>query len=379
MEGEPILPVSASEDAVLAASSDTDLASVGSPEDRDPSESLTLSDGDDRDHDQVPEHAHNGDHYSENDAVAVDDLKQRIVKQVEYYFSDENLPNDKYMLNMMKKNKQGFVPVGIIASFRKMKKLSRDDAFISSALKESAFLVVSADGKKVKRLNPLPVVEVQDHKLSTVLVENLPVDHSDQNLLKIFGDVGMIKKISIHDPFAEKDGKRGNTTLYSTKLHALVEYEEAEAAEKAAKTLNNEGDWRNGMRVKLLNRVAKYVQRRQVRTESEPNKKNVGFLSDHTGTAENMNENHGHNRDTAGEENGDHAMKEKNGDSGHKNVSYGRGRKHKHRGLNGHGHGIVACIQPTTEASKPPPGPKMPDGTRGFAMGRGQPQISGRS
>ncbi|KAK4751153.1 hypothetical protein SAY87_004635 [Trapa incisa] len=310
MEGEPILPVSASEDAVLAASSDTDLASVGSPEDRDPSESLTLSDGDDRDHDQVSEHAHNGDHYSENDAVAVDDLKQRIVKQVEYYFSDENLPNDKYMLNMMKKNKQGFVPVGIIASFRKMKKLSRDDAFISSALKESAFLVVSADGKK---------------------------------------------------------------------LHALVEYEEAEAAEKAAKTLNNEGDWRNGMRVKLLNRVAKYVQRRQVRTESEPNKKTVGFLFDHTGTAENMNENHGHNRDTAGEENGDHAMKEKNGDSGHKNVSYGRGRKHKHRGLNGYGHGIVACTQPTTEASKPPPGPKMPDGTRGFAMGRGQPQISGRS
>jgi len=27
------------------------------------------------------------------------------------------------------------------------------------------------------------------------------------------------------------------------------------------------------------------------------------------------------------------------------------------------------------EASKPPPGPRMPDGTRGFAIGRGRPPV----
>ena len=31
-----------------------------------------------------------------------------MVLQVEYYFSDENLPNDKYMLSLIKKNKEGF-------------------------------------------------------------------------------------------------------------------------------------------------------------------------------------------------------------------------------------------------------------------------------
>jgi len=31
-----------------------------------------------------------------------------LVLQVEYYFSDENLPNDKYMLGFVKKNKEGF-------------------------------------------------------------------------------------------------------------------------------------------------------------------------------------------------------------------------------------------------------------------------------
>jgi len=27
---------------------------------------------------------------------------------VEYYFSDENLPTDKYMISLIKKNKEGF-------------------------------------------------------------------------------------------------------------------------------------------------------------------------------------------------------------------------------------------------------------------------------
>lgn len=28
--------------------------------------------------------------------------------QVEYYFSDENLPTDKYLMNLLKKDKNGF-------------------------------------------------------------------------------------------------------------------------------------------------------------------------------------------------------------------------------------------------------------------------------
>lgn len=31
-----------------------------------------------------------------------------VLLQVEYYFSDENLPTDKHMLGLIKKNKEGF-------------------------------------------------------------------------------------------------------------------------------------------------------------------------------------------------------------------------------------------------------------------------------
>jgi hypothetical protein len=36
--------------------------------------------------------------------------------QVEYYFSDENLPTDEFMLKFVKKNKEGFGKYCVIAS-----------------------------------------------------------------------------------------------------------------------------------------------------------------------------------------------------------------------------------------------------------------------
>lgn len=86
------------------------------------------------------------------------------------------------------------VPIPVIASFRKMKKLTRDYVVIVAALKESSLLViffishsnalvlmksnmlnnirgilflqvVSSDGKKIKRLHPLPQIEVRDPKV----------------------------------------------------------------------------------------------------------------------------------------------------------------------------------------------------------------------
>ncbi|CAO1946028.1 unnamed protein product [Urochloa humidicola] len=110
--------------------------------------------------------------------VLTDELRDQIVKQVEYYFSDENLPTDEFMLKYMKKNKKGFFPIETIASFKKMKKLAQDLSVIVAALRTSSKLVVSPDGKRVRRLHPLPQNELKDSKKSTVLVENLPPDFS---------------------------------------------------------------------------------------------------------------------------------------------------------------------------------------------------------
>ncbi|KAI3844463.1 hypothetical protein MKX03_022595 [Papaver bracteatum] len=137
---------------------------------------------------------------SENIALT-DKLRDKIIRQVEYYFSDDNLPTNKFLMKFLKKNKQGFIPVGVIASFRKMKKLTQNNELVVAALRESSLLVVSSDGKKVKRARPLPVIDdVKEAQSRTVVVENLPANQSTDNLQKNFGDAGNIKSICIRDP-----------------------------------------------------------------------------------------------------------------------------------------------------------------------------------
>ncbi|KAG6394718.1 hypothetical protein SASPL_145308 [Salvia splendens] len=106
----------------------------------------------------------------------------------------------------------------------------------------------------VKRHHPLPSAEIKDPMVCIVLVENLPEDHSLDNLNRLFGEAGIIKNITIRDPHDVIDPKKCTMAekLISRKLHALVDYNTMEAAEKAVTTLNNEQDWRYGLRVKLL-------------------------------------------------------------------------------------------------------------------------------
>ncbi|CAK8530917.1 unnamed protein product [Lathyrus sativus] len=367
----------------------------------------------DHDFDHDHEHVHEHDHHDEGHerghvaetVVSLDDLKLKIIKQVEYYFSDENLPNDKYLLSLVRRNKEGFVPIQVIASFRKTKKLTRDQVLIAAALKESSLLVVSGDEKRVKRLNPLRLNEVKDHKLFTVLAENLPEDHSKENIRQIFQIAGNVKKVTINDPRSTAASAKHikQDKFLGSKLHALVEYETVEAAEKAVALLNNEQDWRNGMRVKFLNRMDKYAHKKQawkgsnsekncsshasekIRDEenhvSHANKKQAwkGSNSEKNSSShvsekardEENHVSHEHHEDTLEEKDGEHLSKDKGGQRYPKQA---RSRKHKYRATNGMGHGGTSSIH-TAEASKPPPGPRMPDGTRGFAIGRGRPIV----
>ncbi|KAI3749456.1 hypothetical protein L2E82_20068 [Cichorium intybus] len=186
-------------------------------------------------------------------------------RRVEYYFSDENLRTDKFLLKYLAKDEEGYVPVAVIASFKKMKKLTHHKSFIVAALKESSLLTLSSNEKKVKRVHPFPLTEALDTELCTVLVENLPEDHTIENMKKIFGEAGRIKKITIHEENATREQKKYSIEekLLSGKLHAVVEYDTVEAAENAVATLNNEQDWRHGMRVKLLKCKGKNTQRKK--------------------------------------------------------------------------------------------------------------------
>ncbi|KAF8087890.1 hypothetical protein N665_0564s0025 [Sinapis alba] len=71
------------------------------------------------------------------------DLQDRVVKQIEYYFSDENLQNDQYLISLM--DEQGWVPIKIIADFKRVKMMTMDVEFIVYALRFSTSVEVQGD------------------------------------------------------------------------------------------------------------------------------------------------------------------------------------------------------------------------------------------
>ncbi|XP_023035543.2 la-related protein 1 isoform X1 [Drosophila willistoni] len=99
--------------------------------------------------------------YIEMDANSV---KEAIKKQVEYYFSAENLTGDFFLRRKM--DPEGFIPVTLIASFHRVLALTTDVALIVSAIKDSDKLEL-LEGYKVRtKTTPTiwPISDVPDLK-----------------------------------------------------------------------------------------------------------------------------------------------------------------------------------------------------------------------
>ncbi|XP_066576260.1 la-related protein 1B isoform X6 [Amia ocellicauda] len=74
-------------------------------------------------------------------------LKEYIKRQIEYYFSPENLERDFFLRRKMDEN--GFLPISLIASFHRVQALTTDVSLIFEALKDST--VVEMTDQKIRR------------------------------------------------------------------------------------------------------------------------------------------------------------------------------------------------------------------------------------
>ncbi|PWA99253.1 winged helix-turn-helix DNA-binding domain-containing protein [Artemisia annua] len=70
-------------------------------------------------------------------------LKASLRGQIEYYFSDQNLLGDQYLISLM--DDQGWVSISTIADFKRVKRMSTDIPFIVDALMSSSTLEVQGD------------------------------------------------------------------------------------------------------------------------------------------------------------------------------------------------------------------------------------------
>ncbi|KAB2634769.1 la-related protein 6C [Pyrus ussuriensis x Pyrus communis] len=305
-----------------------------------------------------------------------DDLQQKIIKQVEYQFSDMSLLANESLAKHISKDPEGFVPISVVASTKKMKSLISNNHILAQALRSSLKLVVNEDGKKVRRKHPFTEKDKEELQSRTVVAENLPEDHSHQNLEKIFSVVGSVKTIRICHPHESNSSRSKGDFIISNKLHALVEYETTDITERAVEKLSDERNWRKGLRVRMLLRRSPKSVLKNRKSDFD------GILEDEEPLYDCAEEtSHPSNLELVidspnGEEN---SAGSKKGWAWGRGKGRGRGQSQSSRGLIAPSPLSSSTIQCESSAKQNSKGPRMPDGSRGFTMGRGKPVRAANS
>ncbi|KAL4934639.1 tRNA maturation protein LHP1 [Aspergillus undulatus] len=114
-----------------------------------------------------------------------------IRKQVEFYFSDSNLPMDKFLLSKVGGSQNNAVPLELLHSFKRMRRFQPFSAIVE-ALKTSETLELTDNDKSVRRKTPLP--------------ESVKDAH-DPTVVKVFEDQAMARSI-----YAKGFGEENPTT-----------------------------------------------------------------------------------------------------------------------------------------------------------------------
>lgn len=162
------------------------------------------------------------------------DLDARILKQVEFYFGDTNLPRDKFLNEEMKKN-SGWVPISTIASFSRMKALTEDLEIIAKALSQSKeMLEVCGETKSVRRRTAVP--EIYDLPEKSVLCRGFPSDCTLDAIMEFAEKIGPVLAVRM-----QKDRKTNTFNGVATVVFAAKE-DAARALEPGFSCTYEKGD-----------------------------------------------------------------------------------------------------------------------------------------
>lgn len=174
-----------------------------------------------------------------------DDLCEKIVTQVEFYFSDANITKDKFLLKHVKRNKEGFVSLKLISSFKRVKHLTKDWRQVAEAIeRKSNRLEVNDLKTKVRRLEALPEYD-ETTPSRTVVALNLPMDRPTiEGVAEIFavcGEIVLVRILRPGNPIpADIKPFTNKHPEMTAKVCALIEFEKTEFALKAVRELNED-------------------------------------------------------------------------------------------------------------------------------------------
>jgi la-related protein 4 len=119
-------------------------------------------------------------------------LLDAVRKQIEYYFSKENLQNDVFLTSQM--DAQLSVPISIVMKFAKLKALTLDEELVRHALVDST--VVSIIDNKIR-------ANIRPSNRSTIILREIPSDADEKEVREIFHYEGCKNILSIRSDIGD--------------------------------------------------------------------------------------------------------------------------------------------------------------------------------
>lgn len=87
----------------------------------------------------------------------------QILRQVEFYFGDNNLPYDKFLWTESRKD-DGWVPIATVHSFKRMQRFQPFEEVVAAIKESPELLEVSEDGLKVRRKTEIKAPDEEESR-----------------------------------------------------------------------------------------------------------------------------------------------------------------------------------------------------------------------
>lgn len=113
--------------------------------------------------------------------IQIDELRPRLRKQLEHYFSPSNLQKDQFLVSKM--NTDGYVPLALVAGFRLVQSLTSDVKLIVDAVSSSTLIELDATATLVRAKPAIPV-----QRSVIMLRETVPSSTPIDDVKRLFGD-----------------------------------------------------------------------------------------------------------------------------------------------------------------------------------------------
>ncbi|KAM7411995.1 hypothetical protein PAMA_021796 [Pampus argenteus] len=125
------------------------------------------------------------DSKTEEQPISSENLRESLKKELEFYFSRENLSKDLYLMSQMDSDQ--FVPIWTIASMEGIKVLTTDMDLILDVLRSSPMVQVDEKGEKVR----------PNHKRCIIILREVPETTPVEEVESLFKNDNCPKVISV--------------------------------------------------------------------------------------------------------------------------------------------------------------------------------------